>query len=150
MTPQERTHSGGSSRSGRCVLQSAIQNADGILCTTWRQLNSHKMARSSTPGKKGCHATWKMHFHAQQLKTGLLQGSTWFPVHYNIYAKGSADLNSSGLRRGARHNTRWSESKRISVRRSLFCFVGWLLNVPATCECISGTDLHRQFYVLPH
>ena len=33
-----------------------------------------------------------------------------------------------------------------------FCLlvVGWLLNVPATCECISGTDLHRQFYVLPH
>ena len=31
-----------------------------------------------------------------------------------------------------------------------FCFIGWLLNVPATCECISGTDLHRQFYVLPH
>ena len=29
-------------------------------------------------------------------------------------------------------------------------FVGWLLNVAATCQCISGTDLHRQFYVLPH
>ena len=29
-------------------------------------------------------------------------------------------------------------------------FVGWLLNVPATCECTSGTDLLRQFYVLPH
>ena len=29
-------------------------------------------------------------------------------------------------------------------------FVGWLLNVQATGECISGTDLHRQFYVLPH
>ena len=29
-------------------------------------------------------------------------------------------------------------------------FVGWLLNVPAICECISGTDLLRQFYVLPH
>ena len=26
----------------------------------------------------------------------------------------------------------------------------WLLNVPATCKCISGTDLLRQFYVLPH
>ena len=25
--------------------------------------------------------------------------------------------------------------------------VGWLLYVPATCECISGTDLLRQFYV---
>ena len=30
---------------------------------------------------------------------------------------------------------------------NLFC---WLLNVPATCGCISGTDLLRQFYVLPH
>ena len=29
-------------------------------------------------------------------------------------------------------------------------FVGWLLNVPATCKCISGTDLLRQFYMLPH
>ena len=29
-------------------------------------------------------------------------------------------------------------------------FVGWLLHIPATCECISGTDLLRQFYVLPH
>ena len=29
-------------------------------------------------------------------------------------------------------------------------FVCWLLNVPATCECISGTDLLRQFYMLPH
>ena len=25
-----------------------------------------------------------------------------------------------------------------------------LLNVPETCECISGTDLLRQFHVLPH
>ena len=29
-------------------------------------------------------------------------------------------------------------------------FVGWLLYVPATGSCISGTDLLRQFYVLPH
>ena len=29
-------------------------------------------------------------------------------------------------------------------------FVGWLLNVPTTCKCISGTDLLRQFYMLPH
>ena len=28
--------------------------------------------------------------------------------------------------------------------------VGWLPNVPATGECISGTDLLRQFYVLSH
>ena len=29
-------------------------------------------------------------------------------------------------------------------------FVGWLLNVPATCYYISGTHLLRQVYVLPH
>ena len=29
-------------------------------------------------------------------------------------------------------------------------FVCWLLNVPATCECISGIDLLGQFYVPPH
>ena len=28
--------------------------------------------------------------------------------------------------------------------------VCWLLKVPATCECISGTDLLRQIYVLPY
>ena len=28
--------------------------------------------------------------------------------------------------------------------------VCWLLNVSATCECVSGTDRLRQFYVLPH
>ena len=25
-----------------------------------------------------------------------------------------------------------------------------LVNVPATCWCLSGRDLLRQFYVLPH
>ena len=29
-------------------------------------------------------------------------------------------------------------------------FVGGVLNIPPTCKCISGTDLLRQFYVLPH
>ena len=28
--------------------------------------------------------------------------------------------------------------------------VCWPLTVPATCECISETDLLRQVYVLPH
>ena len=32
----------------------------------------------------------------------------------------------------------------------MFCLFCWLLNVPATGLCISGTDLLRQFYVLPH
>ena len=41
------------------------------------------------------------------------------------------------------------ESKEIFTALGLW-FVCWLLNVPATCKCISGTDLLRQFYVLPH
>ena len=35
-------------------------------------------------------------------------------------------------------------------RLSCCWLVTCLLNVPATCECISRTDLLRQFYVLPH
>ena len=38
----------------------------------------------------------------------------------------------------------------LSTINSVKLFVCWLLNAPATCECISETDLHRQFYVLPH
>ena len=34
--------------------------------------------------------------------------------------------------------------------RCQICFVCLLLNVPATGSCISGTNLLRQFYVLPH
>ena len=49
-----------------------------------------------------------------------------------------------GVRSVERPKRRW----RDDICGALF--VCWLLNVPATCECISGTDLLRQFYVLPH
>ena len=39
---------------------------------------------------------------------------------------------------------------RQKCKERFVCFVCWLLIVPATCQCISGTDLHKQFYVLPH
>ena len=39
---------------------------------------------------------------------------------------------------------------RQTDRQTDRLFVGWLLNVPETCQCISGTDPLRQFYVLPH
>ena len=35
----------------------------------------------------------------------------------------------------------------VRVRTVVVC---WLLNVPATWECTSGTDLLRQVFVLPH
>ena len=44
------------------------------------------------------------------------------------------------------------EEEGGNYRSSHSCslFVGWLFNVLATYECILGTDLLRQFYVLPH
>ena len=44
-----------------------------------------------------------------------------------------------------------ADSQWLTVLAGLLkgLFVGWLLNVPGKCKCISGTDLHRQFYVLP-
>ena len=41
-------------------------------------------------------------------------------------------------------------TRPLNIQQCNAVVVGWLLNVPATCECISGTDLLRQFYALPH
>ena len=49
-----------------------------------------------------------------------------------------------------RDSDRDKETDRQTDRDRQSLFVCWLLNVPATCECASGTDLLRQFYVLPH
>ena len=35
-------------------------------------------------------------------------------------------------------------------RKKVAWMVSWFFNVPATIWCISGKDLHRQLYVLPH
>ena len=65
------------------------------------------------------------------------------------------EINIHTDRQTDRHRDRQRDSQADSLgeRQGLSprdLFVGWLLNVPATCECISGTDLLRQFYVLPH
>ena len=51
--------------------------------------------------------------------------------------------------------TPWQRSVMVTLKvipgpGIAWSVVCWLLNVPATGECISGTDLLRQFYVLPH
>ena len=50
-----------------------------------------------------------------------------------------------GLKKKKRSHT---EKSKYGERQTWL--LACLLNVPATCECISGTDLLRQFYVLPH
>ena len=49
-----------------------------------------------------------------------------------------------------RHTKFERMSKSVSVSQQHWSVVCWLLNVTETCECVSGTDLLRQFYVLPH
>ena len=58
-------------------------------------------------------------------------------------------LSQSKTKTNQTKETKRNEKKR-KERKSLFLFVGRLFNVPATCMWISGTDLLRQFYVLPH
>ena len=66
---------------------------------------------------------------------------------------------TSRKRRRTRTKTNWrrNRQRQIEKRRThdvahpgACWLVACLLNVPETCECISGTDLLRQFYVLPH
>ena len=47
-----------------------------------------------------------------------------------------------------KQNKKPSAENLTSLRKSapnsgVYRLVGWLLNVPATCKCISGTDLHN-------
>ena len=44
----------------------------------------------------------------------------------------------------------WMTPRLTDIAFDREVVVCWLLNVPATCKCISGTDLLRQFFVLPH
>ena len=82
----------------------------------WRQLDAHKMVRSCTLAKKGCHATWKLNPHAPTTDDRTFTTPTPPlppppppppPPHhprpslflYYVYTKGPADLNSNGLSR---------------------------------------------------
>ena len=68
--PEEGTNSGHGGWSVTCLQQSAIQTAVGTSCTIWRQLDAYKMTPSSTPGKKGCHATWKLDLRTPTTDSG--------------------------------------------------------------------------------
>ena len=77
--PKEGANSGGGSRSRRCLQQSPVQTSDGTPRAIWDQLNSYKMACCSTPGKKGCHATWKLDLHPPTTNNGTPTRFPSFP-----------------------------------------------------------------------
>ena len=78
----------------------------------------------------------------------------FFSIQWSLFSLSVLSLQSSCFSVSLTHEAKsvWAPAPEclFSLRVLLFCFVCWLLIVPATCECISGTDLHRQFYVLPH
>ena len=43
-----------------------------------------------------------------------------------------------------------AQHQALAVHPDHSLFVGRLLKFPATCQCISGTDLLKQVYVLSH
>ena len=57
------------------------------------------MAIGSTPGKKGCHATWKLDLHSPTSDNGTSTRLRLSQVLYNVYTKRLADLNSNGSSR---------------------------------------------------
>ena len=97
-TPEERTHSCCSSRFGRCVQQSAIQTTDETPCAIWRQSVFYKKARSSTPGKKGRHTTWKLDAHAPTSDNGTSTGLSRVPSHLQCLHKRTGGLEQQWLK----------------------------------------------------
>ena len=53
-------------------------------------------------------------------------------------------------RKEERKHKKWKETKTEEEEEEKLLLVDWLFNVPATGQCISGTDLLGPFYVLPH
>ena len=99
--PEEGTNSGRGGRSGRCVQLSAIQTADGAPCAISRQLDAHKMARSSTPGKKGRHATWKLDLHAPTTDNGTSTRLPSVPSPLQCLHKGTGRSEQQWFKPGA-------------------------------------------------
>ena len=82
---------------------------------------------------------------ADPVKPGVRQCSHWVrvPMFKSLVC---LDLEKSPRRK--RESNPESSALEAGALTPV-CFVCWLLIVPATCQCISGTDLLRQFDVLP-
>ena len=83
-----------------------------------------------------------------QYPLALDSSAVWSVLHCRHHSKCTSLWHSHPMTTETRqfiHPT--GRKKKLFLQLFVVC---WLLNVPATCQCISGTDLHRQLYVLPH
>ena len=97
----EGANSGHGSQSGRCIQQSAIQTADGTPCVIWHQPDADMMACCSTPGKKGCHATWKLDLHAPTTDNGTSTRLPSVPSPLQCLHKGTGGSEQKWFKPGA-------------------------------------------------
>ena len=104
--------------------------------------NKHKSKQKTTTNKQTKENRTKQK-NPKQTKSPT--PSMHHPLRWNVAT------SMVGFENGHTHtqiSSNMVNSRKIAENACLF--VGWLLNVPATFECISGTDLLRQLYVLPH
>ena len=97
--------------------------------------------------------TWPISPRADPITANTWQGSHW-TVSLEVTGMAQSGKKSQRLKSESNPGSAALEADalttRLTRRCDAVCFVCWSLNVPSTCECISGTDLLRQFYVLPH
>ena len=97
---QSKKQTGHGGWSGRCVQQSVIQIADGT-CAIWHQFDVHRMACSSTPKKKGCHATWKLDLHTPATDNGASTRLPPVPSPLQCLHKGTRRSEQQWFKPGA-------------------------------------------------
>ena len=100
---------------------------------------------------------------SSSLNTGAIQLKNWKPLSFDVITDDKDATIDDILRELKEYTLRIRLSRSVCVgtlggdevilntlEQFVCLLVACLLNVPATCECISGTDVLRQFYMLPH
>ena len=128
--------------------------------TPTMQTNGHTRARAHAHARTHAHTHTHTHIHTRTHTHARMHAHKHTHTHTRTQTHTRARARTHTHTHTNTHCGMLSPTLRCSdhltglvVRfspRKVCWFVCWLLNVPATCECISGTDLHRQLYVLLH
>ena len=140
--------------------------------TTYRCLNACRAFSTDTPANSMlCTFLWKCYSSSVIVLLQVRLASSLFlnvknntvvrtffchcPTTLNVWVKIRSNRYKSFFSRllfatAYGKMTMWAWRRRVKDWNDSNLFVCWLLNVPATGECISGTDLLRQLYVLSH
>ena len=81
--------------------RSALPTADGTPCAIWRQHDANKTARSRTPGKKGCRATWKLDLRFPATDNGTSARLPHTPSPLQFLHKGTGGSEQQWFKPGA-------------------------------------------------